>query len=83
MSRKERMNCNCSEENCWSKIPAEALIPVPGKCGEFNVRVVQVSASNIAKPVKLISMEEWQGLCDNCRFTPDGRLWEPYVPKKK
>ena len=82
MSRKERMNCHCSEEYCWSKIPAEALIPVPFKCGEFYVRVVQVT-SNIVKPVKIISMEEWQGLCDDCRFTADGRKWEPYVPKKK
>ena len=72
------MNCNCSNEYCHSKVPAEALIPIVDKCGEYRVRIVEVTDRRV-KAVKLISWDEWLGLCDELRFTPDGRQWEPYV----
>jgi len=75
------MNCNCSNEYCWSKVPVEALI-ITDDCGKFRVRVVQ-DTSNLVKHIKILEWDEWQGLCDDMRCTPDGRRWKPYVTQSK
>jgi len=74
--------CPCSNEDCYDKVPIEAKIPNLRNDSEPHIRVVQVT-SNIVKPVKVLSWNEWKELCDNCRFTEDGRKWEPYVPKPR
>jgi hypothetical protein len=74
--------CNCSNEDCFDKVPAEAMIPVLGERNKFRVRVVQVTPKKV-NPVRILDWDDWVILCDNCRVCEDGYKWKPYVPANK
>jgi NMD protein affecting ribosome stability and mRNA decay len=80
------MDCNCSQEYCWSKIPQSAVVsrdefnmPYKIRIQEKNWTVGPVLSS---KKSVVITFHTWCKLCDDC-MEMNGTTWEAYVPDKK
>ena len=66
------MPCNCSNENCYDKVPEESIVRRDGEPA-----YVHLMRTKNNKMKQTLSWREWMELCDACRIDKVGWAWMP------
>jgi len=79
------MQCNCSNDYCWSKIPAGAVSSYDSDNLPAYINVIKKHNTMFVpkRITKLIPYSEWIEICENMGCDKDGIRWVPFVPTKK